>query len=170
MTRSRRVTSEEERALFHEVLRQAKPLRKKRACGSAPDSRVPSHTPPRSPRPIPPPPPKLPVYAPHQPPVIGGHRDAHLRRGRLEPEARIDLHGLTQEQAFRALIRFFSRARGLDQRIVLVITGKGGILKRMMPRWLAEPELAPLVSGLSPAHVKHGGGGAFYVALRRNRA
>ena len=170
MSRSRRITSEEERALFYEVLRQAKPLHKKHGAAPAPVPRAPLPIPPRGSRPVAAPAPKPPVYAPHQPPDIGGHREAHLRRGRLEPEARIDLHGLTQDEAYRALGRFFSRARGLDQRIVLVITGKGGILKLMMPRWLAEAELAPLVSGVSPAHIKHGGGGAFYVALRRKRA
>jgi DNA-nicking Smr family endonuclease len=111
----------------------------------------------------------MPVYAAHQAPEIGGHREAHLRRGRLEPEARIDLHGLTQDEAYRALIRFFTRARSLDQRVVLVITGKGGVLRDLVPRWFAEHELAPLISGVSSAHVKHGGGGAYYVAVRRKR-
>jgi DNA-nicking Smr family endonuclease len=79
------------------------------------------------------------------------------------------LHGLTQEEGFRALLRFVERGRALDHRVVLVITGKGGVLKSMVPRWLAEPELAALTSGIGPAHIKHGGGGAFYVALRRKR-
>jgi DNA-nicking Smr family endonuclease len=52
---------------------------------------------------------------------------------------------------------------------LLVITGKGGVLRDMVPRWLAEQELAPLISGVSSAHVKHGGGGALYVAVRRKK-
>ena len=164
MSRSRRITTDEERALFYEVLGHAKPLNTKRAATPS-DPRRPAHPVARVSAPAP----KLPVYAAHRPPEIGGHREAHLRRGRLEPEARIDLHGLTQDEAYRALTRFFTRARALDQRLVLVITGKGGVLRDVVPRWLAEHELAPLVSGMSAAHMRHGGGGAFYVAVRRKR-
>ncbi|HEX7800963.1 MAG TPA: Smr/MutS family protein, partial [Asticcacaulis sp.] len=56
-------------------------------------------------------------------------------------------------------------------RAVLVITGKGvaetGLLKRMAPEWLADPALSHIVAGLSPAHARHGGAGALYVALKR---
>ena len=162
MSRSRRDATEEERALFQDTFHQARPLRRKGA--TAKESRRPPeivHRVEQAPR--------MPVFAHGDAPPIGGHREAHLRRGRITPEARIDLHGLTQEEAFRALLRFVERGRALDHRVVLVITGKGGVLRSMVPRWLAEPELAGLTSGAAPAHVKHGGGGAFYVALRRKR-
>jgi DNA-nicking Smr family endonuclease len=162
MSGSRRHASEEERALFHETLRDAKPLR--RVGVTARQGKRPVEIVHRV-ETLPP----MPIFAHGDAPAIGGHREAHLRRGRLEPEARIDLHGLTQEEGFRALMRFFARAQGLDQRVVLVITGKGGVLRTMVPRWLADADLAPVVSGISPAHVKHGGPGAFYVALRRKR-
>ena len=90
-----------------------------------------------------------------------------LRRGRLDPQARIDLHGLTQDNAYRALVRFFTRTHSLDQRLVLVITGKGGVLRQIVPRWLSENELRTFITGVSPAHIRHGGDGALYVALRR---
>jgi DNA-nicking Smr family endonuclease len=156
---ARRKTSDEEHALFRESLGDAKPLRAK--------ARV--TEPPKAKGPPPPPPPKAPGYLEREADPIGGHRAADMRRGRLEPEARIDLHGLTHDGAYRALINFLTRARSDDKRVVLVVTGKGGVLRESLPLWLGQKELAPLVSGISEAHIKHGGSGAFYVSLRRAR-
>jgi DNA-nicking Smr family endonuclease len=62
-----------------------------------------------------------------------------------------------------------SRAQG--RRAILVITGKGalgdGILRRRVPEWLASAPLREAVAGLAEAHRRHGGGGALYVALKR---
>ena len=162
MSRGRRTATEEERALFHDALRHAQPLR--RAGAAAKEARLPAEPVTRVE-----PAPRMPIFAHGEAPSIGGHREAHMRRGRVEPEARLDLHGFTQEEAFRALVRFLERARGFDHRIVLVITGKAGVLKSIVPRWLGEPELAGLTSGIGPAHIKHGGPGAYYVALKRKR-
>lgn len=105
-----------------------------------------------------------------------------LKRGRLSPEARIDLHGMTLAQAHPALSAFIldSAARGL--RLVLVITGKGkdrddgnpiptrlGVLRHQVPQWLRMAPLGPIVMQITEAHVKHGGQGAYYVYLRRRR-
>lgn len=105
-----------------------------------------------------------------------------LRRGKLMPEARLDLHGMTMSQAQPALTGFILRAQADGKRLVLVITGKGrgrdhggpiperpGILRRNVPQWLSMPPLGQAVLQISPAHVKHGGGGAYYVYLRRRR-
>ena len=70
----------------------------------------------------------------------------------------------------RALIAFLSRAQSEDKRVVLVVTGKGGVLREALPLWLGQADLQPLVSGIAEAHIKHGGAGAFYVSLRRTRA
>lgn len=163
MARTRQPT-EEERELFRAIFKDATPLakaRKRSAAGAAPAAKK-----------VPPSAPVIPAVktmprVSKDVPPIGGHREAQLRRGRLEPEARLDLHGLTQGEAHRALQRFFGRARGEDQRLVLVITGKGGVLKSLVPRWLAEADFRPLVAGLRTAHIRHGGEGAFYVALRK---
>ena len=166
MKRRSRSTSDEERALFFEVLRHATPLGGRFRTPHKPPPRAavePGHVAPQA-APASPKPPPLPRG---EAPALGGHREAHARRGRLEPEARIDLHGLTQDEAFRALMRFFGRARAHDQRVVLVITGKTGVLNRAVPRWLSDSALAPLVAGATPAHIRHGGSGALYVALRR---
>lgn len=96
-----------------------------------------------------------------------------LRRGRLEIDAILDLHGMTQERAHAALSGFVSSNRARGSRIVLVITGKGeggnGILRRMVPEWLRQPPLSGLVSAYRVAHASHGGKGALYVRLRKQR-
>lgn len=109
-----------------------------------------------------------------------------LRRGRMEIDARIDLHGMTQAQAHAALDRFLSGAHSAGARCVLVITGKGvprggeaepgimpdrsrGVLRAMVPQWLGEPENRARIVAVQPAQLRHGGGGALYVLLRRRR-
>lgn len=103
-----------------------------------------------------------------------------MTRGRLAPEARIDLHGLTLSEAHPELIRFILNAQSQALRLVLVITGKGkrgedfgpipqrmGALRHHVPQWLRLPPLGPAVLQIAEAHLKHGGSGAFYVYLRR---
>lgn len=98
-----------------------------------------------------------------------------LRKGRLRPEARIDLHGLTASHAYKALCDFLYRAHGLNQRCVLIITGKGlskkggGVIRRELSTWLNAPSNRPLVLGFAQAQPYDGGGGAFYVLLKRQR-
>ncbi|WP_298916198.1 Smr/MutS family protein [uncultured Roseobacter sp.] len=105
-----------------------------------------------------------------------------MTRGKLKPEGRIDLHGMTLDRAHAALTKFVLRAHGSGKRLVLVITGKGknrdeggpipvrfGVLRHQVPQWLSSPPLASSVLQVSEAHVSHGGGGAYYVYLRRKR-
>ena len=94
-----------------------------------------------------------------------------LKRGRYPVEARLDLHGMTQAEAHRALTGFLARSRAGGRRYLLVITGhgrmSGGILKAAVPRWLGEPELRRHVLAIAPARPDSGGSGALYVLLRR---
>ncbi|QPM91484.1 Smr/MutS family protein [Pseudooceanicola algae] len=105
-----------------------------------------------------------------------------MKKGKLSPEARIDLHGMTVDRAHRALTAFLLRAATNENRLVLVITGKGrvrdedgpipvrhGVLRHQMPHWLSQPPLSHLVLQVTPAHAVHGGTGAYYIYLRRNR-
>lgn len=105
-----------------------------------------------------------------------------MRRGRLEPDSRIDLHGMTIAQAHPVLTRFILGAHTQGKRLVLVITGKGkhkdddgpipsrlGVLKHEVPHWLQAGVLRQVVMQVSQAHPKHGGSGAYYVYLRRMR-
>lgn len=98
-----------------------------------------------------------------------------LKRGKSNPDARIDLHGMTADIAHSALTAFLLRAHANQKRLVLVITGKGrqsdegrvGILKRQVPHWLDQPPLRQIVLQTAEAHQRHGGSGALYVYLRR---
>lgn len=166
--KERREISELEAAFFREVLKDVRPLDRKLARPAPPPKKY--RPPVAGPGLAITPPAKAPVFTEAQAPVIGGHREAHIRKGRLEPEAKLDLHGYRQEAAYQALDRFLQRARGQGQRVVLVVTGKRGVLRELLPRWLGEYEFRELVAGVSTAHVKHGSEGAFYVAIKRQRS
>jgi DNA-nicking Smr family endonuclease len=94
-----------------------------------------------------------------------------LKRGKLAIEARLDLHGMTQDEAHGALAGFIRTARAGGKRCVLVITGRGavggGVLRAAVPRWLAEPEFRPHLLAIATAQPQDGGAGALYVMLRR---
>ena len=105
-----------------------------------------------------------------------------LRRGRVKPDARIDLHGMTLDRAHSALVRFVMTQHTAGKRLILVITGKGkprdddgpipvrfGVLRHQVPEWLRLPPLSGVVLQVTQAHVSHGGDGAYYVYLRKSR-
>lgn len=126
-------------------------------------------------REVPPPPPAPPPLAHGAAPGVDRRTAANLKRGRLPIEARIDLHGLTQAEAHRALRAFISAQHGAGRRCVLVVTGKGtrseggGVLRAMVPRWLNEGDLRPLVLSFTYARPQDGGEGALYLLLKRRR-
>jgi DNA-nicking Smr family endonuclease len=166
----RRKTTDEERAQFAEAFKETRPLK--------PVTKAPSKKPA--------------IVAPATPKKFTGGLDGNtadrLRKGALEPDRRIDLHGLTEAGAHRALLSFLRGAQRGGDKLVLVITGKGarapdpyapfdlelerrarGVLKSMVPRWLREPEFASLIADHRSAHIRHGGGGALYVYLKKKR-
>jgi DNA-nicking Smr family endonuclease len=159
----KRRTTEDERKLFEQDFRLARPIKPAKA------------------KPVK----KKPVAFPASGGTgINGATEERLKKGLLEPQARIDLHGMTQDAAHRTLFAFLATAHSRGHRLVLVITGKGnprkdesagwtmsphGVLKQMVPRWLNEPGLAALIASTKPAHVRHGGDGALYIYLRKNR-
>ena len=150
------------------------PVRKSLPAPSAPHVHVPS-----------------PLHKP--PPQITGldrRTTQRLTRGQVEIERRLDLHGTGIEMARVNLLGFLRDAQAMGARNVLVITGKGdspfsrhtlhgaghfhaperaGRLRRLVTEWFHEPEFRSLVAGFQPAHPKHGGGGAYYVRVRRVR-
>ncbi|MBV1902518.1 MAG: Smr/MutS family protein [Marinosulfonomonas sp.] len=116
------------------------------------------------------------------PPVQMDHKSfGRMKKGKLSPEGRIDLHGMTLAQAHPAVVRFILDAHASGKRLVLVITGKGkprdggsaivrpGVLKHQLPHWLHSAPLKPVILQVSEAHLRHGGSGAYYVYLRRSR-
>jgi len=120
-------------------------------------------------------------------PEVDRRKARRIAAGVIEIEARLDLHGMTQSAAHGRLIGFLQSAVARGLRTVLVITGKGGsrqpsptgtawweaddtgILRRSVPRWLAEPPIRGLVIGCQPASPRHGGDGALYILLKRRK-
>ena len=178
----KRSLSAEERALWESIAKQAKPLRKKHRATKA-EAVSPADAPAAakpSARPKPHPPAKVsPSPKPAAPPLapLGRRERSQLSRGRKEIDARLDLHGMTQTRAHRALFGFLQRAHSDGMTFVLVITGKGkmgaeserGVLRRQVPQWLSLPEFRSLVVGFEEAHIGHGGEGALYVRIRRSK-
>ena len=123
--------------------------------------------------PAPPPPPALPELDPVMPAGLDRRTARRLKRGQLAAEARLDLHGRTQDQAHDALQGFIQESRMARRRCVLVITGKGsvasgrgGVLRQMVPRWLNEPALRRHIIAITNAPQSSGGAGALYVLLK----
>jgi len=160
---SPRKTTEEERILFREVIDEARPL-----AAPAPSRRVHVEK-------------KRPGAS-----GLDGRTEERLRRGAIKPDAKLDLHGLTEEVAHQVLLNFLRGAQARRLKLVLVVTGKGarvapdapfemelnyrsrGILKAVVPRWLGEAAFAGIVAGTRSAHKRHGGDGALYVYLRKS--
>jgi DNA-nicking Smr family endonuclease len=199
--RSRRGLSDEDRALWRMVAETARPIHPKPNTPTAPSARAEPSGPERREtaaeaiaaatrvlRPHGKPEPALGWRPPaddrprpvgRNTPGLDGGTARRLGRGRLEPQARLDLHGMTTDRAHAALLRFVASSAQEGLRCVLVVTGKGrsedggawgeGVLRRDTPRWLSVAPLAQMVVGVFEAHPKHGGGGALYVYLRRRR-
>jgi DNA-nicking Smr family endonuclease len=170
----KRAATEEERALFEAVLQGADP--------SAPPAAKPEAS--AETKAVPKPPPRR-----IRPSGVDGRTAERLRKGAIKPDAKLDLHGLTEDAAHRALVTFLRGAIAGGARLALVVTGKGlkplapdepfdleldrrtrGVLKAMVPRWLQEPGLVGFVADVRTAHRRHGGAGAPYVYLRKERA
>jgi len=187
---------DEDRALWQHVTRDAKPLAKRepppaRAAGreaspaeAAPKTKQAAKPARALPRPRPAAPVKRVEPALEHGRAAGLDRRSagRLKRGQLPVEARLDLHGYTQDQAHGELDRFLAESQTRGLRCVLVITGKGtttgaatgaatgagGVLRTQVPRWLNEPANRSRVLAFDYAH-KHGGLGALYVMIRRKK-
>ena len=105
-----------------------------------------------------------------------------LKRGKLSPEAKLDLHGLTTDQAYKALYSFINNNYKLKKRLILIITGKGerkynseesfskkGVLRKTVPQWLKSPAISGFILDFVQSHIKDGGSGALYVYLKKNK-
>ncbi len=176
--------TDEERKLWSQVVREARPIKKgarttpaERSAGSPKGDEKPSV--PATPRraasgltkqrekPAVPPKPEL----RHGSAAGMDRRQAdRFKRGKMAIEGRLDLHGMTRQGAHGALRRFLLGAAAADKRCVLVITGKGrGVLREEVPRWLNEPGLRDTVLSFAYARPADGGEGALYVLLKRRR-
>ena len=123
---------------------------------------------------------RIPTYTPPPHPedaTLDGVWDRRMRGGRLRPDTVIDLHGHTVEAAHAIVEHRLRDAAHMGQRLILIVTGKGsrgpaerrGVIRESLADWLQLSRLRPLIAAMRPAHPRHGGGGAFYVVLRRAR-
>jgi DNA-nicking Smr family endonuclease len=192
----RRSLTEDEKKLWRIAMKDARPLdpEKVASLSDTPSAEPPSAASSEKSAPLPPKPLPVPVRPrPAGPPPLTGldrRLSQRLARGQMEVEATLDLHGHSQERAYTVLLDFLVRSRSRGLRCVLIITGKGaspyarhtlhgvsfyevperqGVLRGAVPRWLNEEAFRLHASGFQPAHPKHGGGGAFYVWLRKKR-
>ena len=160
--------SEEDRVLWTLVARTARPLKGHKAVEIAEPAKPEA---PKVPAALTSPPPALPPKKQHIFHSIDDQTRDKLAKGRLPIEGRVDLHGMRQDEAHALLLSFLGRAYAGGVRYVLVITGKGqggeGVLKRLVPAWLATPAFRPLVSSHDFAARGHGGSGAIYIRLRK---
>ena len=96
-----------------------------------------------------------------------------MKRGKLEVNAKIDLHGFTEDQAFSAVKTFILSSFYSKKRNLLIITGKGSsitkssVLRTKLPEWLNLEGIRERIIRFSSASNKHGGNGAFYVLLKK---
>jgi DNA-nicking Smr family endonuclease len=174
--------------LWQAALRDVKPLRKRKPAAPKKAAPAPPAVVTASPAPsraAPPTPlgPLLPITGTRAPGLDKASAE-RLKRGRYPIEARVDLHGMRQDDAHRALGAFIASSARDALRCVLVITGKGmrrldddqtggageiGILRNAVPRWLNEAPNRARILAFGAAQPRDGGGGALYVLLRRKR-
>lgn len=179
MRRRRSGLTPDEAKVWHHVARQARPMPGKAVPEVPPEAAEPA-VPAQSPDP-----PAAGVPAKRAsralPPLATLDRRARrdVARGKAIIDGRIDLHGMRQAEAHRALIDFVFRAHHQGWKLGLVITGKGGgtdargeergVLRRLVPHWLAEPSMRAMVLGYEASAPGHGGEGALYLRFRRAR-
>jgi DNA-nicking Smr family endonuclease len=155
-----------DRLLWREATRSVTPLRRRAAASSAPPPVTVEASQPNVPLRHPP----LDRFA-----GIDRANAERLKRGHHRIEARLDLHGMTQSEAHRAVAAFVHASSDSGLRCVLVITGRGlgpngpGVLKSAVPRWLEQAGLRRQILAIAPAQPRHGGAGALYLLLRRRR-
>ena len=105
---------------------------------------------------------------------IDGTSSKKLRAGKFNVEAKLDLHGMSQHNAFLNLQTFIKKSFSNQYRTILIITGKGkegtGVLRSKLPVWLKSDFCSPYILAFGQAKEKDGGSGAFYIRLRRNRS
>ena len=172
--------SDEEIALWTEVARSV--ARRRGAALPTPLNPVRPARPPAPPPTTAGPPAARPAKPSTPPPLAPIERrlKRELSRGRAAIDAALDLHGLTQAEAHQALRGFLRHSQARGAGLVIIVTGKGGamdelsgwpnergVLKRLTPQWLREPDLRSVVLGFEEAGRAHGGSGALYVRLRR---
>jgi len=108
--------------------------------------------------------------------TLDGGWDRRLRSGDVDPDATLDLHGMSLDRAWTAIDRTLDRAIIQGARVVLLITGhqrrgdppvERGKIRAAVHDWLDASRHASSIAAVRGAHRRHGGGGSLYIILRR---
>ncbi len=133
---------------------------------------------------IPPPAPPKPVPAPvprNDRTGLDSSWERKLSKASIDPDYTLDLHGHTLDAAYVRLDRGIAQARAMGARLVLVITGKPrpvdaadrgsrrGAIRAKILDWLAAGSHGSAIAAIRKAHRRHGGEGALYIVLKRER-
>jgi len=118
-----------------------------------------------------------------RPHTLDANWDRKLAQGLVAPEFTLDLHGYSLDAAHTRLDHGLALALAQGARLVLLITGKPrgsegagggrgerrGAIRAKFLDWLAHGSHASRIAAIRPAHPRHGGAGAVYLVLRRQR-
>ena len=98
----------------------------------------------------------------------------------------IDLHGYTLDEANKTIEAFINKAFFENINKLIIVTGKGlhsenekdpyvskdlGILKYSVPEFItSNASLMNMINEITDAKIEDGGGGAFYIFLKKNKS
>ncbi|MBX7528499.1 Smr/MutS family protein [Qipengyuania vesicularis] len=112
---------------------------------------------------------------------LDGQWDRKLKSGAVQPDFTLDLHGHNLDEAYNRLISGVAQARAMGARTILLVTGKPrpvdpadrgskrGAIRAKVLDWLAASSHHSAIAAVRRAHLRHGGDGALYIVLRRER-
>ena len=112
-------------------------------------------------------------------------KDSKLQINKTIKTRSIDLHGYSLDGANKAIENFINKAFLENVNKLIVVTGKGthsqnekdpyvskdlGILKYSVPEFISNNiSLMSLINEITDAKIEDGGGGAFYIFLKKNK-
>jgi len=112
---------------------------------------------------------------------LDSHWNRKLKAGQIAPDYTLDLHGHTLDAAYGRIISGLDQARAMGARLVLVVAGRErpvdpadrserrGAIRAKLLDWLAASHHADMIAAVRRAHIRHGGEGALYLVLKRDR-
>ncbi len=100
---------------------------------------------------------------------VDGSTQKKFSKEKFDIQASLDLHGYTHDTAFDAVISFIKKSHAAHKRCVVIITGKGDVLRGALPKWLENPEVKNLILQTRQPSNSLGGSGALMILLRRIR-
>ena len=107
-----------------------------------------------------------------------------LKKGKVKIEKKIDFHGLSVDEAKKIFFKEVNDCFHSNVRCLLFVTGKGlhknnksfsstrlfhGKIRDKFKEWVYEKSVSSKILNVVPADTAHGGDGAFFVYLRKNK-